>query len=443
MRIAFILLVLALAAALGWFFLSTEPSVSMPLNSTVSAHEATPEEADVAPLDLVAPTVEVVSVSDRTQETVAGPAPVAAPGIQWNELELLGQLVSLSGQPLSSYTVLVAPSGLKPAKAGSIPLAQRCITDERGYCDFAGLSEPGPWDVYAFPTDLGVARDSLDRNARVGTATAKNPGDAERVTFSVRTGAVAILRSPLPEGLVASDIWIEAVPSSSVDDHIRSIDPKLAPPEPKRSVHRFAQGAYADNGAEGPEANQSYVRAILPKARVISSNKGYGLYVRTLDGLFGLVTTREDSLSHATQILIDEPLEPRGRVVIQLDIQDVRQEPMLDTDWQRAIAAVDWQLLLDDPARSSPDLPRSLRTTSRNHTWVRTGKSTFELTDLPLGVPLEIGDIGSGTPSLGDPTLGLEVPPPAPREFLPVNLIQATPVHGDAEPVEVRIRRVR
>ncbi len=420
MRFAFLSLALALAVALAWLAFSTQSVQPSPLSSTVSAQESPLDRSPIAREDIAAPEPTSASVDERVAESSLAPAPSSHPPIRFNELELLGRLVSVNGAPLPGYTVLVAPTGLKPHVAASVPSGQRCVTDADGHCAFAGLAVPGPWDVYAFPMDLGVDRGTIERRARVGTVTAGNPGQTERVTFSIVTGPTVTLRSPLPDSVKAEDLWFEVLPMSG---EIKDTEAK--------TIHRYAQGAPTEEG---------HVKALLPAISDPFPQTGFSVHIRSLDGLFALVSTSKADLAGQLGIVIDEPLEKRGRVRIQIAIRDVRpgveDSPMGDEDWAHAIETVDWRLLLQDPTRSGADLPGDFRTTSRNQRWTSLGSGAFELTDLPLDIPMELGVLG---PSLG-PSLG---PTPGSDAFVPETLGRATPVHGDPEPVEVRIRRVR
>lgn len=415
MRLAFLISALALSLGLGWFFLVTEPPPSLASDVTIAVQESPPPSLSDAPPGVAIPGAAPLDFdAPEAERSVALSAP-QRPAIRWNELEILGRLVSTEGSALANYSVLVAPSGLKPAAAGRLPLGQLSVTDAHGNCEFRGLSKPGPWDVYAFPMDLDVEQRTLERSARVGTVTARNPGDAERVTFSVATGPVVVLRAPLPDGVTAEELWFEALPTAAQGARTGQ-------------AHRYAQGALSEDG---------YVTALLPLHRTPPQNRGFGVRVRTFDGLYGLVAIRSDGLAQQLKIVIDEPLERRGRVTVRLVIRDLRSgsgdEVMDDDDWLRAIEAVDWQLLMEDGARTGEGLPDGFRTASEHRAWARTGTDTFELTDLPLGVPVEIG-------ALGKSALGTEA-------FVPEALLRTTSVHGlvhgDAEALELRVRRIR
>jgi hypothetical protein len=416
MRIAFLTLALLLAAALGWLALATESGQPSPLSSTVSAQEAPVDRAATSTEEVERPRPLEAAAEQRSPEKSPASAKAAPTTIRFNELELLGLLVSEDGSPRTGYTVLVAPTGFKPQKASRVPPAQRCVTDAEGNCAFTGLDVPGPWDVYAFPMDLGAERSTLLRRARVGTVTAGNPGETQRVTFTIATGPTVILRSPLPDAVEAEDLWFEVLPRSG------EIKDPLA-----KTTHRFSQGAPTDEGQ---------VTALLPPIDIDPFQQvGYSVHVRTLDGLFSLVSTSTEKLAGREVIVIDEPLEERGCVKIQVELRDLRQgadaAPLEPHEWQQAVEVVGWRLLLDDPSRGEVGLPASLQTKSQNQRWAPLGNGKFELTDLPIGVPIELGALGSPASSPGNVT------------FVPETLVRATPVHGDPEPARVRIRRVR
>lgn len=416
MRIAFLSLALLLAAALGWLAFATESGLPSPLGSTVNAQELPVGRAGTVREEIEHPAPLQGAAEVRSLEKSQASAEGAPSRIRFNELELLGLLVSEDGSPRPGYTVLLAPTGLKPHKASRIPPPQRCVTDAEGHCAFSGLDVPGPWDVYAFPMDLGVERSTIVRRARIGTVTAGNPGETERVTFTIATGPTVVLRSPLPDAVEAEDLWFEVLPRSG----------EIKDPSAK-TIHRFSQGAPTDEGQ---------VTALLPPIDIDPFQQvGYSVHVRTLDGLFGLVSTSTEKLGREEIIVIDEPLEERGCVKIQVELRDLRQgadaSPLEHHEWQQAVEVVGWRLLLDDPSRGGVGLPASLQTRSQNQRWTPLGAGKFELTDLPVGVPLELGALGSAESAPGN------------RAFVPETLLRAVPIHGDPEPVEVRIRRVR
>ena len=400
MRALTVLVVLALVASIAWMLRATDQPSPQPADSFVERDDA--RSSGSGPAESTEPEVPGRS---RVIET-APQAPAAATSRTraeaTTEWEILGRLVTvLDGAPLHGYTVCVQPSGARAR--GPLPVDHLTETDAAGSFRFDGLDRTGPWDVFAYALDLPDAPRSLSRVARIGAARAGRAGEAQVQTFKIQAGPLVVLRSPLPPEIEVADVLLEA----------RGRVSRLS-----SQIGRLGGYARAFTTPEG------FCAGRIPNTPNSVQNEGFGVRAVTADGLWSIAERKDGRLLNNTEATIDVSLQPRGKIVLRLEGVDP------DVDLTAARRYVGFRLPLGDPERDELDLPKSMQTTEQSRALLARDDGLYEIHDLPIG-PVEI-------------VTRAYVSGPRSQAAFEVNLaVQAQAVHGEPDPVTVRLRRRR
>jgi len=318
------------------------------------------------------------------------------------EWEILGRLVTvLDGAPLHGYTVCVQPSGAR--LRGPLPVDHLAETDAAGSFRLDGLDRTGPWDVFAYALDLPDAPRSLSHLARIGAARAAPAGEAQVRTFKIQAGPLVVLRSPRPPEIEVDDVLLEA----------RGRVSRLS-----SQIGRLGGYARAFATPEG------FCAGRIPNTPNSVQDEGFGVRAVTADGLWSIAERKAGRLLNNTEATIDLSLQARGKIVLRLEGVDP------DVDVIAARRYIGFRLPLGDPERDGLDLPKSMETTERSRALIARDDGLYEIHDLPIG-PVEIVTRAyvSGPRSQADFEVDLAV--------------QAQAVHGEPDPVTVRLRRRR
>ncbi len=331
--------------------------------------------------------------------SVATSRTVTEPTTEW---EIRGRLVTvLDGAPLHGYTICVQPSGARAR--GPLPVDHLTETDAAGSFRFDGLDRMGPWDVFAYPLDLPDAPRSLSRVARIGAARAAGAGEAQTQTFKIQAGPLVVLRSPRPPEIEVADVLLEA----------RGRVSRLS-----SQIGRLGGYARAFATPEG------FCAGRIPNTPNSVQNDGFGVRAVTTDGLWSIAERKDGRLLNNTEATIDLSLQARGKIVLRLKGVDP------DVDLTAARRYVGFRLPLGDPERDELDLPKSMQTTEQSRALIARDDGLYEIHDLPVG-PIEL-------------VTRAYVSGPRSQTAFEVDLaVQAQAVHGEPDPVTVRLRRRR
>lgn len=400
MRALTALVVIALVAWLAYVLRTGDEAHPRPTDSVVERDDVV--RPGSGPAESIAP-----EAPGRSQVIETAPqAPAAATSRTAPEMatewEILGRLVTVrDGAPLHGYTVCVQPSGARPR--GPLPVDHLTETDAAGSFRFDGLDRTGPWDVFAYPLDLPDVPRSLSHLARIGAARAARAGEAQVQTFKIQAGPLVVLRSPRPPDIEVDDVLLEA----------RGRVSRLS-----SQIGRLGGYARAFATPEG------FCAGRIPNTPNSVQNDGFGVRAVTADGLWSIAERKDGRLLNNTEATIDLALQTRGKIVLRLEGVDA------DVDLAAARRYIGFRLPLGDPERDELDLPKSMETTERSRALIARSDGLFEIHDLPIG-PIEI-------------VTRAYVSGPRSQAAFEVDLaVQAQAVHGEPDPVTVRLRRRR
>lgn len=368
---------------------------------------------------------EAVSRVERSIGAAVEPRTAAKPASEDLDLEIRGTVVADSdGRPLGNYSVSATPPG--GLFVGDDERAGRrwAVTDSEGTFLVSGLSEAGPWALQVGPTwHRGPTTWSWLRSKEKPQASvaASTPGNAAVVVLRVKLGARIEWTAPLPKGLTAADLMAEVqpLPVDTCFDTNNSINIRL-PAEPLGGI---CHGI--NPGTVGVQLEALFRPDQIGPPMIRLSSK---------DGLWALVTTHEEVLGDESGISIPEALEPRGKIVVRAEFPSSQPEEANTTELAHVARDIPWRIPGDAADRAL--LPRTNSSQARkpffsSRRWIVRPDGLLEFDDLPIG-PIEIGAVSYRYAS-GEL---------AREGFAPVNLVLTRVVHGEPEPVTIRMRRV-
>lgn len=358
---------------------------------TVARHEA-PADAGHPSLASVERREPQIEAFQPVESSLAPDAERA--GLTIRGLVVTGSKTGGDAIPLPGYSVLVGLAGAKNSVSGP----EHTETGPDGTFAIDELDGRGPWNVLVRPVDRRHGRGFPVGTVHVGSVFAQDPESADTHVFEIDVGPVVVIRSALPQGVEPRDLLVETV------GRISPLSSQLG------GVGGCAVAQRCPDGR---------IRAYAPPVTNVMQVPGYGVRITTRDGLFGAAVVREGKLHDGDEIVVDEPLSPRGRVRIEVHVNGVPLEAQ-----EAAKLAVQWSLPLGDPERDDLDLPSGLKTSPYGQPPRVVSERAIEIGDLPVGSI----EFTTAAPRLAEP-LALTSPVPA------------MAVHGDPVTVTLLLQR--
>ena len=391
-----------MAGLLIWWFWTTDER-GQPGEPEGRPGRQAPAPGDVDELSADGPRARSLPMGRSTPELAADPDDEAQAAVEaGTEFVIRGQLVTRheSGGrkvPLPGYTVLLGREG---AKNNVTARAQeQVVTGRDGTFECENLEDRGPWNVIVRPMDRKHGEWFRVGTQHLRSVEADLPANAHQHEFEIAVGPIITIRSALPIGVEPSDLLVEAVG-------------KLSP--------LSSQLGGVGGCAVGQRCEDGQIRAYAPAITNSMHDDGFGIRVTTRDGLFGLAVAGEGKLENGVEVLVDEPLVPRGKVRVKVTQERLR-EPV---SAQRALElGLLWVLPLGDPQRDDLDVPGGLRTGPYGQPPRAISDHVIEIGDLPIG-PVEF----AATVPRHDKSVEVASP------------VTATAVHGDPATVTVVLR---
>ena len=319
-----LLLVMALVcASLVAFMLSMEGPGGDPSASGRSATRSEPAPAEQGP-----DTVEAVRSRERAaaedREERAGARPRhGAPRAASIRLRLI---TSGTDTGLFEHRVALIPAGSEPPGALEVSRGW-AMTDVDGRVTIDVPDARVHLEVHGRPATPEGTVDVFARTTRLATLT---PAELESLPLhvvEVPTGPSVLYRGGLPPGLAASDLRFEL----------------------RAKVEVFSSQAGGNGGfARGVLDDNGRIRATFPPLTNPMLDHGFELRVWSTDGLWGLGLIETLKIENERQLFVDEPLEPRARFEVAVEILDPAP------DRPRAISLarrIDWTVRGGDPWR--------------------------------------------------------------------------------------------
>lgn len=321
-----------------------------------------------------------------------------------------------TGLAVGGIPVLVLPSGQHAPNM--VPTSMLSFaTDAQGIVFLDDLDGPGPWNIYALPFQpieggmellyrgvtgtlkalpiLGRSRDAFGRSVDLNT-------------LQVYMGTSVILRSPLPVGIEPDDLLFELRGTFSASSNQMG------------GLTRFAQGF---------EGSDGYVRARFRPLSNAVRGEGFSIHAVTANGLFALSVRREGHAHAGTVVEIDEALEPRGVVRVELG-SSVASRPLPEG---RAFVRAMNKVKMSGDGSGSFLLETSASALIGRR--VPDSGPFFEIHGLSLA-PIDIGAVDFGH----NGEVGLDYTDFAPRgsvHWRPVSTQRVIPNHGLPAPVSI------
>ena len=260
-----------------------------------------------------------------------------------------------SREPLPGYLVQLLPPGASPLLSpirGASP-----TTDGQGQVTLP-VEGPGTFDLHAWPLTGGRPEVDPFHESLAGKVRASRSRRMAWTVLALEVGPVVVYRGPLPPGVEASDLLLEA--------------------RAQMSPISSQFGGYGGM-AIARRTERGFAAARVPAVRNGLQGDAYVLRAVTRDGLWSTARLEHGQLTDATVAFIDGPLEPRGRVTLKLEFDPPGGEHLLEA----FNTGLDWELPLGDGDEDS--VLAASPTTRRVR---RAGGNLFELQDLPIG-PVE------------------------------------------------------
>ena len=319
-----LLLATAIAcASLVTFMLSAEnpgEGPSAPVRNTT--------RSESAPVEELPDTVEAVQRSERAAAEdrgtrAAAPPRFGAPRPASIQLRLVARGTDTG---LFEHRVALIPAGSEPPDAleGARGWA---TTDANGQVTIEVPDARVHLEVHGRPAAPEGTVDAFARTTRLATLT---PAELESLPLhrvEVPLGPRVLYRGGLPSGLEASDLRFEL----------------------RAKVKTFSSQAGGNGGfARGAMDENGRVRAVFATLTNPMLDQGLELRIWSTDGLWGLGLIENLKLDNERQLLVDEPLEPRARFEVAVEIIGAGPNPPPAISLARRI---DWTLKGGDPDR--------------------------------------------------------------------------------------------
>ena len=421
MRARLFILVGIAAAAAFLFQFGVRPVTSVPVTSVPAATEELAPASRVEDLELLPPEEALEGAREVAGETVLS-EPAEPP--ESSEAERYGIYLKLieahTSTPLRGVRLVTSAAGKRPPSSVAAD-AQSTATDHDGIVLLEGFHRRGPWDVYVLPYVPLAGVSGRPRGCLAGTLTAapisgeigSAHGLSLRVLRVAMGGTTALLTSPLPTGVNPSDVIFE------LNGRASALSSEFG------GLTQFAQGAAAENG---------WVRGRFRPLRNSVRSPGMTIHVVTADGRYGLSVSKDGNAYRDTVVEIDEPLEPRG--VVQVELVTIGAREPFPTG-QAFIDAVNRVRFKRVDSTNGP--PSRVQASSLLGRRVPRSPQSFEIHALPLE-PFEIGDVfgfsfgqrpfdyGGFAPSYGSVT------------WRPAEVQRVTPSHGAPSLVTIALR---
>lgn len=319
-----LLLVMALVcASLVAFMLSVEGPGGDPSASGRSATRSEPAPADEEP-----DTVEAVRSRERAaaedREKRAGTRPRhGAPRAASIRLRLVTSGTDIG---LFEHRVALIPAGSEPPGALEVSRGW-AMTDVDGRVTIDVPDARVHLEVHGRPAAPEGTVDAFARTTRLATLT---PAELESLPLhlvEVPTGPSVLYRGGLPPGLAASDLRFEL----------------------RAKVEVFSSQAGGNGGfARGVMDDNGRIHATFPPLTNPMLDHGFELRVWSTDGLWGLGLIENLKIDNERQILVDQPLAPRARFEVAVEILGAEKNPPTAISLARQI---DWTVQGGDPDR--------------------------------------------------------------------------------------------
>lgn len=291
------------------------------LERSAKRFESTP--ADDEPTSIAA-----VERSERAVPETREAQPGASPryGVPRPASIRLRLVASGTDDGLFEHRVALIPAGSEPPGRAEGRHAF-AMTDARGHVTIDVPDARVHLEVHGRPPAPRGTVDEFARTTRLATLTPMELESRPIHLVEVPMGPRILYRGGLPAGLDASDLRFE------LRAKIRTLSSQAG------GNGGFARGEVDDNGR---------VRAIFPQLTNPMLDHGFELRIWSTDGLWGLGLIETLKIGNDRQLFVDEPLAPRARFEVAVEILDAAQDRPPAISLARRI---DWTVRGGDPQR--------------------------------------------------------------------------------------------
>ncbi len=271
---------------------------------------------------------------------------------------------------LFEHRVALIPAGSEPPDAldGGLGWA---VTDADGQVAIDVPDARVHLEVHGRPAAPEGTVDVFARTTRLATLTPAELESRPLHLVEVPLGPRVLYRGGLPRGLTASDLRFEL--RAKVDVFSSQAGGNGG----------FARGALDDNGR---------IRAVFPPLTNPKLEQGFELRIWSTDGLWGLGLIEDLEVDNERQLFIDQPLEPRARFEVAVEVLGAGPNPPPAISLARRI---DWTLRGGDPGREGVTPLDLTGSGTRSPEAVRARVVRFG--DLPPNATIEFGADAPGT----------------------------------------------
>ena len=281
-----------------------------------------------APADAEPTSIAAIERSERAVPETREAQPGASPryGVPRPASIRLRLVASRTAEGLFEYRVALIPGGSEPPG----PTEGRhafATTDARGHVTIDVPDARVHLEVHGRPAAPEGTVDVFARTTRLATLTPEELESRPLHVIEVPMGPRVLYRGGLPAGLDASDLRFE------LRARIKTFSSQAG------GNGGFARGEMDDNGR---------VRAIFPQLTNSMLDDGFELRIWSIDGLWGLGRIETLKIENERRFFIDEPLEPRARFEVAVEILDAPPNPPPAISLAREI---DWTVRGGDPDR--------------------------------------------------------------------------------------------
>lgn len=281
-----------------------------------------------APADDEPTSIAAVERSERAVPETREAQPGASPryGVPRPASIRLRLVASGTDDGLFEHRVALIPAGSEPpGRAGG--RYTFAMTDAHGHVTIDVPDARVHLEVHGRPP---APRGTVDEFARTTRLATLKPEELESRTLhvvEVPMGPRVLYRGGLPAGLDASDLRFEL----------------------RAKIRTFSSQAGGNGGfARGEIDGNGRVRAIFPPLTNPTLDRGFELRIWSTDGLWGLGLIETLKIENERQLFVDEPLEPRARFEVAVEILDAAPDRPPAISLARRI---DWTVRGGDPQR--------------------------------------------------------------------------------------------